>query len=113
MISGVRNLANSLQPHSGIQARGGHERGPQQAVSTERSVVATAQSHTDLALSITTDEGDSVSISFAEDSSATYANLVRGRRGPEGSSRTEIQYSEQTTRATCRSRSRATSVPRR
>ena len=37
-----------------------------------------------------------MSISFAEDSSSTYASLVRGRRGPEGSSRSGVSFSEQT-----------------
>lgn len=91
MIAGLRQSEVSFRPYSARPDRPKHDSSPA-TVSYERAVVATAQSHTDAALSITTDEGDSVTLSFAQDSNATYANLVRGQRGPNGSSQTNLRY---------------------
>ncbi len=88
MIEGMRAAGLSLQPYSGSLAR---SKPDAPSATFERAVVASAQSHTDAALSITTDEGDSVTISFAQDSSATYSSLVRGQRGPNGSSLTSVR----------------------
>lgn len=85
MIAGLRQPGLTFHPHAGSLNRPRPDASPAN-VSYERTVVATAQSHTDAALSITTDEGDSVTISFAEDTEATYGSLVRGQRGPNGSS---------------------------
>jgi ribosomal protein S13 len=91
MIAGLRQSGPSFQPYTGTPNRARSESSPAN-VSYERSIVASAQSHTDAALSITTDEGDSVTISFAQDSNATYGSLVRGQRGPNGSSQTSVRY---------------------
>lgn len=87
MIEAMRPSALALQPFAGTLSR---PRSDAQRPTTtlERSIVASAASHTDASLSITTAEGDSVTISFAQDSSATYSSLVRARRGAEGAERT-------------------------
>jgi hypothetical protein len=95
MIAATRPSAATLQPFAGVLTRP-RPQAQRPATSLERSIVASAASHTDASLSITTDEGDSVTISFAQDSSATYSSLVRARRGSEGAERSrQVQRSQQ------------------
>ena len=89
MISALPQPGLTFHPRAGTLNRPRPDSSPAN-ISFEQTVVATAESHTDAALSITTDEGDSVTISFAQDSEATYGSLVRGQRGPNGSSQASV-----------------------
>lgn len=61
---------------------------------SERLLVATASQQSDASLRVVTDDGDVVTLSAHQESSATYTDYRRHSRGPSGSERQRLQIFE-------------------
>ena len=85
MITAARSLPFPTPSFNSPSGKAGKSNGPASAM--ERLLVANATQHTEGSLQITTDEGDTVTLSFAKDPSVTYADLVRGNRGADDKGR--------------------------